>query len=200
MCRQAFLKQLLFLKVSVARAVMTVGLSTLTSTEAAHCVSQSQNNPQWALPFDHAAPSTSQLCNQFLPLLMVYTASPSILAGQRLALWNQVRGGWWWGGGGWGKWEWRDVLAQWKHTYTHSANLWRSAVSGADCIAGLLSPLQIMSHHNRDKWCGLRTNEAASSSSPRGSEPGGRWCYLYQQHKHSLMGMSLQYHRGNVRG
>lgn len=101
-------------------------------------------------------------------LLMAYTASPSILAGR----------GWLWetwyrtvGGGEMGV---VRCPCSGEATYTHSPNLWRSAVLEADCIARLLSLLQIMSlPHNRDKWCDLQTNEAASSSSPRESKPRG---------------------------
>lgn len=130
-------------------------------------------------------------------LLMAYAASPSILAGQRPALGNQVQDG-----GGMG--EMGAVKCPCSRgggtTHTHILQTyWLSAASWADCIARLLSPPQIMSHHNRDKRCDFRTNEAASSSSLSGSTPRGSGGTCVDTAHALSRGKGLHYSGGNHR-
>lgn len=89
-----------------------VSNATLTSTEATHCSGQSPNIPTWALPFYHATPSTSRLCNQCFPLNGMH--SQFINPCWTEAGLGKPGTGWW----GLGKWEWRDVLVKTKpHTH-----------------------------------------------------------------------------------
>lgn len=115
-------------------------------------------------------------------LLIAQTVSPSILAGQRLALGNQVQMV------GVGEKGVARCPCSGETTYTHTLNLWHSAVLEADCVARLLSLLQIMSHYNRDKWYDSRSNDAASSSSLWESKPRGSRATWIKYYKHSFVG------------
>ena len=140
-------------------------LSTLTSTEATHCFGQSLNSPQWALPFYYAAPSTSWLYNQCFPSDRIHSQpiNPCWLDASA----EKPGKGWW----GWGRGGVTQCPCSGEAICTHSPNLWHSAVLEVDCVARLLSLLQIMSHHNRNKLFVSRTIEAASSSSLTESKP-----------------------------
>lgn len=124
----------------VFNVICEITASTLTSTDITHCISQPLNSP-----FHHAFPSTSQLHNQCFASNSTHRPAHQSLLGR-----------------GW-LWETRFKMVgvgekgvarcpcSGETTYTHTPNLWHSAVLEADCVAQLLSLLQIMSHRNRDK-------------------------------------------------
>lgn len=126
-----------------------------------HCISKSLNVPQRALPFHHAASSTSRLCNHCFPSDKSHSQSVSPHWAEA-APWGSRYGRV--GAGGLGV--AGDMFSCTE--YPHSENLWCPAVSDADCIAQTCcKPGGIRVEIPR--WA----NEASDSTSLRESNPEG---------------------------
>lgn len=132
-----------------------------------HCISKSLNIPQWALPFHHAASSTSRLYNHCFPSNNSHSQSVRPHWAEAV-LWENRYGRV--GAGELG------VAGDMSFctAYPHSENLWCPAVSDVDCIAQICC-----------KSGGIRVeiqwwaNEASDSTSLRESNPGERGCFEF---------------------